>query len=76
MKRKARECGIEQGDRNKKAAKKVACWVQLIRLSERTKQKTAVGSGLLSHAVTRVVPSALVRLTAGFGMEPGGPARL
>jgi hypothetical protein len=39
MKRKARECGIEQGDRNKKAAKKVACWVQLIRLSERTKQK-------------------------------------
>ena len=29
------------------------------------------GDVLLSHAVTRAVPSALKGLTSGFGMEPG-----
>lgn len=40
------------------------------------KRKGIVGSGVLSHTVTSAVPSALVSLTAGFGMEPGGPSRL
>jgi hypothetical protein len=35
-----------------------------------------VGSGLRSQTVARPVPSTLMRLTAGFGMEPGVPARL
>ena len=35
-----------------------------------------VGSGVLSHPVTRAVPSALVSLTTGFGMGPGVPSRL
>jgi hypothetical protein len=30
-----------------------------------------VGNGVLSHPVTRAVPSALVSLTSGFGMGPG-----
>ena len=34
-----------------------------------------VGDGLLSHPVTRAVPSALVSLTTGFGMGPGVPSR-
>ena len=34
------------------------------------------GSDLLSHPVTRAVPSALVSLTTGFEMGPGGPSRL
>jgi hypothetical protein len=29
------------------------------------------GSVLLSHTVSRAVPSALKGLTSGFGMEPG-----
>ena len=34
------------------------------------------GDGLLSHALSGVVPSALQGLTAGFGMGPGvAPAR-
>ena len=43
---------------------------------EARRDKGFVGSGVLSHAVTRAVPSALVSLTAGFGMEPGVPSRL
>ena len=35
-----------------------------------------VGSGVLSHPVTRAVPSALVSLTTGFGMGPGVPSQL
>jgi len=35
-----------------------------------------VGNGVRSHPVTRAVPSALVSLTAGFGMGPGVPSRL
>ena len=38
--------------------------------------KGCVGNGVLSHTVTRAVPSALVSLTAGFGMGPGVPSRL
>jgi hypothetical protein len=34
----------------------------------------SIGSDLLSHPVTRAVPSALGSLTAGFGMEPGVPS--
>jgi hypothetical protein len=37
------------------------------------KEKGRVGSGVLSHTVSSAVPSALMGLTAGFGMEPGGP---
>ncbi|GAP61651.1 hypothetical protein ARMA_0074 [Ardenticatena maritima] len=37
------------------------------------KQKKKVGDDLLSHAAARAVPSALVGLTAGFGMGPGVP---
>ena len=33
--------------------------------------KKMSGDVLLSHAVTRAVPSALKGLTSGFGMEPG-----
>ena len=43
---------------------------------KKEKARRWVGSGLLSHPVTRAVPSALVSLTAGFGMEPGGPSPL
>jgi hypothetical protein len=35
-----------------------------------------VGSGLLSHAASSTVPSALVGLTSGFGMGPGVPPQL
>jgi hypothetical protein len=38
--------------------------------------KKEVGNGVLSHPVARAVPSALVSLTAGFGMGPGVPSRL
>lgn len=34
-------------------------------------QKKLAGSALLSHPVTRAVPSAKEGLTSGFGMEPG-----
>ena len=43
------------------------------------KQKTTkdrVGDDLLSHAVTRILPSALAGLTSGFGMDPGVPPPL
>ena len=40
------------------------------------KREVSVGNGLLSHAVTHILPSALVNLTAGFGMEPGVPSPL
>ena len=40
------------------------------------KREGWVGSDLLSHKVALAVPSALVSLTAGFGMEPGGPSPL
>ena len=33
--------------------------------------KGMAGDGLLSHALSGVVPSALHGLTAGFGMGPG-----
>ena len=48
------------------------------RLGEGGRQgkKEGVGNGILSHPVTRAVPSALVSLTAGFGMGPGVPSRL
>ena len=39
-------------------------------------KKEGVGNGILSHTVTSAVPSALVSLTAGFGMGPGVPSRL
>ncbi len=39
----------------------------------RENKKSEVGNDLLSHAVPRAVPSALVGLTAGFGMGPGVP---
>ena len=39
-------------------------------------KESNVGDGLLSHAVARILPSALVDLTAGFGMEPGVPPPL
>ena len=42
----------------------------------RHRKKEGVGNGILSHPVTRAVPSALVSLTAGFGMGPGVPSRL
>ena len=35
-----------------------------------TRRKT-FGGDLLSHPVTRAVPSALTGLASGFGMEPG-----
>ena len=35
-----------------------------------------VGNDLLSHTVTRILPSALAGLTAGFGMGPGVPPPL
>ncbi len=35
-----------------------------------------VGNGLLSHAVARILPSALAGLTAGFEMGPGVPPPL
>ena len=35
-----------------------------------------VGNGLLSHAASSTVPSALVGLTSGFGMGPGVPPQL
>jgi hypothetical protein len=41
-----------------------------------TKRGVWVGSGLLSHTVTSAVPSALVGLTAGFGMGPGVPPQI
>lgn len=47
-----------------------------VQRADATECEGRVGSGVLSHAVTRAVPSALVSLTAGFGMEPGGPSRL
>ena len=43
---------------------------------EKEGKAEAVGSGVHSHAVARAVPSALVSLTAGFEMEPGGPSPL
>ena len=45
-------------------------------LGEGREKEKGVGSGVLSHTVTHAVPSALVSLTAGFGMVPGGPSRL
>jgi hypothetical protein len=54
--------GIEEGGKKKTE-------------QEREKQE-GVGNGVLSHTVTRAVPSALVSLTAGFGMGPGVPSRL
>ncbi len=36
----------------------------------------SVGNRVLSHSVSRAVPSALVSLTTGFGMGPGGPSPL
>jgi hypothetical protein len=35
-----------------------------------------VGNDLLSHAATRILPSVLVDLTAGFEMGPGVPPPL
>lgn len=40
------------------------------------KSVNQVGSGLLSHTVSRAVPSALAGLTTGFGMGPGVPPQL
>jgi len=40
------------------------------------KREKWVGNDLLSHAVTRILPSALAGLTAGFGMGPGVPPPL
>ena len=42
----------------------------------RGRRQDEVGNGVLSHTVTSAVPSALVSLTAGFGMGPGVPSRL
>ena len=39
-------------------------------------REKGVGNGVLSHRATATVPSALVSLTAGFGMGPGVPSRL
>ena len=39
-------------------------------------EKGEVGNDLLSHAVARILPSALAGLTAGFGMGPGVPPPL
>ena len=36
----------------------------------------SVGNDLLSHAATRILPSVLVDLTAGFEMGPGVPPPL
>jgi hypothetical protein len=43
---------------------------------DRGGKKEGVGNGILSHTVTSAVPSALMSLTAGFGMGPGVPSRL
>ena len=40
---------------------------------EEKQENRAVGNDLRSHDITIAVPSALTGLTAGFGMEPGGP---
>ncbi len=40
------------------------------------KRRGIVGDGLLSHRVAPALPSTLVALTAGFGMEPGVPPPL
>ena len=40
------------------------------------RKESEVGDGLLSHAVARILPSALVGLTSGFEMEPGVPPPL
>jgi hypothetical protein len=40
------------------------------------RKEKGVGNGVLSHGVATAVPSALVSLTAGFGMGPGVPSRL
>jgi hypothetical protein len=48
-------------------------------VSQPAQKETArdrVGDGLLSHAVTRILPSALAGLTSGFGMGPGVPPPL
>ncbi len=39
-------------------------------------EEKEVGSGVLSHEAALAVPSALVSLTAGFEMVPGGPSPL
>jgi hypothetical protein len=39
-------------------------------------KKSPLGNDLLSQRVAPQVPSALVGLTAGFGMEPGVPPPL
>jgi hypothetical protein len=39
-------------------------------------EKEEVGNDLLSHAVARILPSALAGLTAGFEMGPGVPPPL
>lgn len=44
--------------------------------SLKRKEKGIVGGGLLSHKVAPALPSTLVGLTAGFGMEPGVPPPL
>ena len=69
--------GIKGGRKTKKRPwGRFVVW-QLFNSSDRQeKEKGSVGSGLLSHTVTHAVPSALVSLTSGFGMEPGGPSRL
>lgn len=50
--------------------------VKEIRRRKENRGVKGVGSGVLSHPVTRAVPSALVSLTTGFGMGPGVPSRL
>ena len=37
------------------------------------RKKSFVGDDLLSHAVARILPSALAGLTTGFEMDPGVP---
>jgi hypothetical protein len=47
-----------------------------IKARDRNQKEGDVGNGLLSHTVSSAVPSALVGLTSGFGMDPGVPPRL
>src|SRR5919109_3085006 len=42
----------------------------------RAARRRSLGSDLLSHSVSRAVPSALEGLTSGFGMGPGVPPPL
>jgi hypothetical protein len=40
----------------------------------REQRASSFGNDLLSHPVSRAVPSALESLTSGFEMEPGVPS--